>query len=216
VTGFFQGTEYFDQTNGIASLGEDIYLAKLAGIDGSFQWVRAFGSVGSDHGYGVAVDSAGNVAITGWFAGSVNFGGAAPLVSIGGLSGFVAKYSSTGAYQWARPFTGAGVDMGNGVAMDSANNVIVTGSFQTATDFGSALLTSIGGTDAFVAKYSSAGVPQWVHAYGSTSDDAGYGVAADGSGNVVATGNFQRTANFGGPLLTSAGYLDIYVTKVGP
>src|SRR5262249_32598828 len=91
VTGAFQGTEYFDGVTGITSAGlsEDIYVAKLAGATGSYQWVRTFGSTGSDRGYGVAVDGGGNVLLTGYFAGSVSFGGPSPLNSAGPMNAFL-------------------------------------------------------------------------------------------------------------------------------
>ena len=218
VTGSFQGTEYFDGVHGITSSGlsEDIYVAKLAAANGSYQWARSFGNTGSDRGYGVAVDGGGNVVLTGSFARSVGFGGGSPLTSTGPMNVFLAKYSPAGAHLWAQAFTGTGVNTGYSVAVDGSNNVIVTGSFQATTNFGSALLTSRGRSDIFVAKFSPVGAPLWAHRYGSTSDDIGYHVAADGSGNVVATGYFTGTVTFGGPSLTSAGSVDIYVAKFGP
>jgi hypothetical protein len=217
VTGSFQGTEYFDGVNGITSTGlsEDIYVVKFAAADGSFQWVRTFGNVGSDRAYGVAVDGGGNVAITGYFASTVDFGGGS-LTSTGPLSVFLAEYTSAGAYLWARAFTSTGVNSGNGVTVDGGNNVIVTGSFQGTTDFGSEVLNSAGGTDIFVAKYTSAGTPLWAQGFGSTGSDIGYSLAADGSNNVVATGYFQGTVSFAGQPLTSAGAVDIFLLKLGP
>src|SRR5262249_15696633 len=80
---------------------------------------------------------------------------------------------------------------GYGVAVDSANNVIVAGSFQGATDFGGTVLTSVGSSDSFVAKYGSGGGPaQWAHRYGSTSGDIGYSVTGDGGGKVGGGGVF--------------------------
>ena len=40
------------------------------------------------------------------------------------------------------------------------------------------------------------------------------GIAVDGSGDVVATGFFQGTVNFGGGDLTSSGNRDIFVAKL--
>ena len=44
----------------------------------------------------------------------------------------------------------------------------------------------------------------------------GYGVAADGSGNVTLTGHFAGTADLGGGNVTSKGGSDIYLVKLGP
>jgi hypothetical protein len=218
VTGAFQGTEYFDGATGITSAGlsEDVYVAKLSAATGSYQWVRSFGSTGSDRGYGVAVDSGGNIVLTGYFAGSVSFGGTSPLNSAGPLSAFLGKYSPTGAYIWAQASTSTGVNTGYAVAVDGADNVIATGSFQTTANFGSLTLTSRGRSDIFVAKYAPVGAVQWAHGYGSTSDDLGYRVATDAGGNVVATGYFAGSVTFGGSLLTSAGSVDIYLAKFAP
>ena len=50
----------------------------------------------------MAVDSAGNVYVTGTFAGTASFGGGATnLVATGGTNMFVAKYTSSGAFLWA-------------------------------------------------------------------------------------------------------------------
>jgi len=53
----------------------------------------------------------------------------------------------------------------------------------------------------------------WSKRFGSTSFDQGYGVAVDDSGNVVVTGSFNGTVNFGGGGLNSAGSFDIFVAK---
>src|SRR3990170_6282915 len=53
----------------------------------------------------------------------------------------------------------------------------------------------------------------WSKRFGSTIDDYGYAVAVDGNGDVLLTGSFQGTVNFGGGNLTSAGLEDIFVAK---
>ena len=42
--------------------------------------------------------------------------------------------------------------------------------------------------DIFVLKLNSSGTYQWHTFYGSSSDDYGYGIVTDGSGNVYVTG----------------------------
>ena len=150
---------------------------------------------------------------------------------------FVASYTAAGTYRWAQAGGGTGNDVGNGVAVDGSGNVYVTGYVTTAatsaTDrtssptfrvqFGGAGLPSAStgitsNLDVFVASYTAAGAYRWAQAGGGVSDDIGYGVAVDGSGNVYATGNVfnaatsatDRTSNpavrvqFGGAGLPSA------------
>ena len=175
-------------------------------------WSQRFGGASDDQGQGVSVDASGNVLVTGRFRGTVNFGGS-DLTSIGSYDIFVAKYDPAGVHQWSQSFGGTLDDIGNGVAVDGSGNVLVTGAFQDTVNFGDSDLTSAGGIDIFVAKYDAAGVHQWSQRFGSTSADVGYNVAVDGSGNVLVTGFFQGTANFGGSDLTSAGGIDIFVAK---
>jgi hypothetical protein len=53
----------------------------------------------------------------------------------------------------------------------------------------------------------------WSQGFGDASDQVAYSVAADASGNVIATGSFYGTVNFGGSDLTSTGPKDVFVVK---
>jgi len=59
--------------------------------DGNHVWSQRFGDTGSDWSWGIAVDTAKNTLVTGWFAGTVDFGGG-PLISAGSSDIFVAKF----------------------------------------------------------------------------------------------------------------------------
>ena len=88
----------------------------------------------------------------------------------------------------------------NGVAVDSSGNVVVVGSFLGNVDFGGVILQSASSSpDIFLAKYSAAtGQLVWARGFGSTGVDAGNGVAVDGNGNIIMTGLFRGTVDFGG------------------
>jgi len=190
---------------------QDIFVAKY-NANGVHQWSQRFGTTSGNAGTAIAVDGSGNVVVAGYFSGTVNFGGG-NLVSAGNLDIFVAKYNASGAHLWSRRFGGAGNDICRAVAVDGSGNVVVTGSFSNTVNFGGSDLVSAGNVDVFVAKFNASGVHQWSQRFGSTSGDEGEAMAVDGSGNVVVTGYFQLTVNFGGVPLVSAGSGDIFVAR---
>ncbi len=220
VAGHFQGTTDFG--NGLvtsfthASLGptRDIFLASYT-PSGNHVWSRVLGGVGSEEGNALAVDGLGNLLVTG-YQGSfqVDYGGG--LQSTRGSNDiFVAKYSPTGGYVWSKTMGGFGHDGGVGIAAETAgNNVFVTGGMaEGGVDFGGGTLFSAGNQDVFLAKYSSTGAHLWSKRFGGASSDSGAALATDTSGNVVVTGTFEGSVDFGGGTLTSAGLKDIFVAK---
>jgi len=174
----------------------DVWLAKYDN-SGNQQWIRQFGTSQSDYSYGVAVDSAGNVYLTGDTLG--NLGG----TSAGSRDAWVAKYNSSGTQQWIRQLGTSQSDSSYGVAVDSAGNVYLTGG--TSGNLGG---TNAGNSDAWVAKYNSSGTQQWIRQLGTSQSDSSYGVAVDSAGNVYLTGD--TLGNLGG---TNAGSRDAWVAK---
>ena len=218
VTGF-QGSSLVDYGGGTLGTrgSNDIFVAKYdSSTTGAHVWSKTVGGTGPDWGGAVAVDSGGNVFVTGYMSMSssgVDFGGGA-LFSAGGADAFLVKYSSTGAHVWSKRFGSSGTDMGMAVRADSLGNVVVAGTFEGTIDLGGGTLTSAGGRDLFVAKFSPTGQYLWSKQFGGTSGEDVRGVAVDGAGDVLLTGQFLGTINFGGPTLTSAGYEDIFLAKL--
>ena len=212
ITGSFRGTVDFgggDITSAASS--SDIFVLKL-NSSGVFQWVKTYGGTSNEYGYDIALDSSGNTYITGTFLGTVDFGGgnitAAVLIDT-----FVIKTNSSGVFQWVKTYGGSASEFGYRIAVDSSDNVYITGHFTGTLDFGGGNVTSVGNEDIFVLKLNSSGVFQWVKTYGDTLSDWGYGVAVDSSSNVYITGYFIGTVDFGAGDITSAGAGDIVVFK---
>ena len=125
-------------------------------------------------------------------------------------------------FGWALGAGGASGDYGKAIACDSAGNSYVTGVYAGTADFdsgpGTYNLTSAGGDDVFVAKYTSAGALVWARGFGGTNADAATGVTVAGDGSVLTTGYFSGTADFdpglGAYSLTSTGGTDVFVSKL--
>ncbi len=127
---------------------------------------------GNDVAGAVAVDSSGNVFVTGY---STNGAGGNDYATV--------SYSSGGVLRWSGRYNSpaSGDARPRGIALDPSGNVYVTGyswDSNTSNDF------------ATVA-YSGAGVPLWTNRYGgpTNTDERAVGIAVDrASSNVFVTG----------------------------
>lgn len=211
VVGSFTGTAAFGAFNLTSAGGRDIFIAKHDRT-GNVLWARRAGGSGDDHGAGVAVDRAGNLRVTGSFSGSAGFGGTS-LNAGGSSDGFVASFDRDGNVLWAQPVGGSGTARGWRIACDAAGNATVVGSFSGNATVGATALTSAGGEDAFVAKFSAGGVPLWAKRFGGTGAEQGTGLALDPDANLFLTGSFQGTVNFGGTSLSAGGGTQTFLVK---
>jgi len=208
--------------------GNDFFVVKY-NSNGVAQWAKnpvSGSGTGADYGYGVAVDSSGNVYVSGYFTSSTSFGNDVNLTSRGNTDFFVVKYNSSGVTQWAQnPAAGTGTndEAAYIVKVDSSGNVYATGywTYSASLGFGNGLSISnsvVGTIDFFVVKYDSNGVAQWVKGIVSgsgASHDYGQSIAVDSSSNVYIMGNAQSPSmDFGnGATLTRVGGTIFFVTK---
>jgi fibronectin type III domain protein/beta-propeller repeat-containing protein len=214
ITGTLDGSADMGTGLLVSAGGTDIFVAKYAS-NGTPLWSWRIGSTGDELSRAIAFDRNGNVYVTGYFRGTVDFGGG-PISSAPSMaSAFLAKYSSTGGHLFSKRLsTGSGSDMGTALAVDANDDVVVAGGLYQTSDFGGGPLTSVGGADIFLAKLSSSGTHIWSRRFGGTGDDSAYRVAVDrNSGNPVITGSFLGSVDFGGGTLVSAGGKDIFVAK---
>jgi FlgD Ig-like domain len=183
----------------------------LAATPAYFQSQR-FGDAADQYSQAVATDANGNVYVTGYFTGSIDFGGGV-LTSAGSNDVFLAKFNSAGVHQWSMRFGSADDQRGTGVATDAAGNVYIVGSFKNAVNFGAGNLFSAGLNDIFLAKFNGAGALQFAKRFGNAGDQPGGMIATDPAGNVILGGYFGGRVNFGGGNLVNGGGWDVYVVE---
>jgi len=212
----------------------DVFVAKLNTAGTALVYATYLGSVGTDHGNGIAVDQAGNAYVTGFTTASFP-GTASSLIQSTHYAfndAFVAKINAAGtALVYATYLGGNGEDQGLGIALDQAGNAYVTGYTSTpGSGFpgtaGSSLQSTFGGnSDAFVAKLNAAGTALVYATYlGGGRGEIGFGIAVDGAGSAYVTGNIggdATTAEFdfpgtAGSLIQSTygGGSDVFVAKI--
>ena len=213
VTGWFEGTVTFGFYSLTSSGGSDIFVAKMD-AGGNWQWVTQAGGslLIGESGYGITIDNAGSIYVTGCFGGTASFGSYS-LTSSGSSDIFVAKMDAIGNWLWATKAGGNDGDKGYGITLDDAGNSYVTGYFEETATFGSYSLNSSGYVDIFVAKMDTDGNWLWATKAGGSWHDQGYGIIAD-SESCYVTGRFGETATFGSYSLNSNGYVDIFVAKM--
>lgn len=216
VTGFFKGSLGFPGGTLTSAGGADVFLVKLDSA-GTYVWGKAFGDQGDQYGASVAVDSSGNVLVTGRFSGAIDLGGGA-LVSAGGTDVFLAKLSTDGAYIWSKVFGGSGDQWGASVKSDVAGNVVLAGylSGTGSIDFGGGSIEAINGSNGFTAKLDAIGTHLWSKGFGVQSGALAYDLAVDGAGNAIVTGQFTVTLDLDSGPVTSAGGSDVFVAKFDP
>jgi len=166
-------------------------------------YIRSYGSAGSDGGVGVCHDINGNVYATGYFSGSMMADSSHYLNAQGGSDIYILKNDVNGILIWAIRAGGTGLDRPMDIACDGAGNIYITGFCSSNAHFDTQTLTSYGLQDFFIAKYDAGGNLLWVHSGGGTVQDEGKKLDVDVSGNCVVTGTFSGTASFGSTTLNS-------------
>jgi len=165
----------------------DAFVAKFSTY-GALQWSTYVGGVGTDIANGIAVDSADAIVVVGYTSSATSFVGAGNAYQGGSYDAFVGKIGSTGTLAWATFTGGMGLDWGTGIAVDSSDNVYITG-HTSSDDFTGAINSYASGSyDAFVARISSAGTQLWATFLGGLGSDYGTGIAVNSSDTAYIIG----------------------------
>ncbi|QQR65988.1 MAG: SBBP repeat-containing protein [Candidatus Brocadia sp.] len=230
VSGYSNSANYptttgaYDQTyNG----DQDVVVSKLSNNLGTLTASTYLGgNRASEQCNAIALDSNGNVFVTGWTGSSdfptttgahdVDFNGSTNYGDV-----FVSKFPNDLGTLTASTFLGGSSDeIGNCIALDSNDNVFVSGYTKSAnypTTLEAYNRTYMGGSDIFISKFKNDLTSLLASTLlGKSQDDECYGIALDKSDHVLVTG-FTGSADF--PTTSGAyddtfnGYYDAFASK---
>jgi len=187
-------------------------------------WVNHIGgNTYSDIGMDITTDHSGNIFVTGFFRGTVDFdpgGGVFNLTSNGTEDIFIQKLDPLGNLIWAISIGGTSDDRGLKIEVDVLNNIYISGSFRNTVDFDpgagvyNLTVTSYSITNTFTLKLDSIGNFLWAHKLETSSPC----IKPDNSGNIYVAGTFSDTVDVDGGSgvlnLISKGSLDFFIQKL--
>jgi hypothetical protein len=175
--------------------------------DGSdYFWPKRLGGTGWEHATDIIRDHAGNMIIAGRATGDADLngdgdtddGGETASEINGNADIILVKFNPSGMYLWSKRLGGSGYDSGEGVAVDSSNNIYITGYIKGDADLNGDGSIAFGlpeqqginldGDDFFVTKFSSDGSPQWAKRRGGMNYDRINSIAVDSDDNILLAG----------------------------
>ncbi len=229
ICGYVSGSTDFDPGSGVAiqpSYGlKDAFVAKYDS-NGQYLWAHIFGAELDDQANDIKIDKNGAISLTGAFRDTVDFDpgtGSTNLISRGGEDVFIARYNTTGDYQWAVNIGTINDDQGMAIEVDTAGYSYVSGFMwreeiipKDSTRIITGPQTTI---DIFLVKCSLSGSVLFTRRMGGNgiNQTAPGGIILDAVGNVYITGGFSDTVDFNpGPgiaNLVSHGKEDVFVAK---
>jgi hypothetical protein len=180
------GGEVLPATEDMSQRGDE----NCDGISAECRWQDRFGDDAQQRARQIAVNTAGELFVTGDFQGTLNFGKDNHTGRV-----YLAKFDSIGDIAWSKSFSAGAQSTSTGVAADPDGGAVMVGSVgaKESTDLGGGALTAGKYARAFVARFDGAGDPAWSYLFDDTTVDksslqTAFGVAADPSGRIAVAG----------------------------
>ena len=179
---------------------QDTYLTKYDSA-GNVVWQQLVGSTGSASGYGMALDPAGGVVITGTSTADLT----STSVGDGNSDSFAALYDAQGNQSWIQQIPTLATNQANAVSVDASGNIYIGGSVSGGVV--GAGQTKAGGTDAYLVQLSAKGKILAENQFGTSGSDQvnATAVGSDGSLYVASIQNGDAViSKYAGGAITSA------------
>ncbi len=181
---------------------------------GQAKWSKRLGGPSFEEGLDIDTDVDGNSYTVGYFSGIANMTG--QYYSSNGLyDGFVIKNDSSGVLQFVKKIGGSNNDKVLSIDVSSNGDFAVTGYFSESLTLDNTTINAAGEQDIFVAKFESNGNLIWIKNFGGSNVEQGNAIHHDNNGNLIITGEFSGTCDFGGIALTAvSNSIDVFILKL--
>lgn len=231
TTGSFYDTVDFNPGILIDNLIANInnYQAFILKLDnnGNYVWAKSLSGASSSQAYSIKTDNVGDVYLSGYFSGNLDFDPNAGTFIVNSQSwsydSFVLKLNSSGSFLWAKDLGGVNFNCAsNSITVDLNKNSYITGYYSGTVDFDPTTniynLTSNGNYDVYIVKLDAFGNFIWAKSFGGIGDDYGFDIKIDAQKNIYIMGDFRNTVDFdpgvGTKNITSSGDFDVYISKL--
>jgi hypothetical protein len=208
-----------------------LLIGLLIGFNGiiaqTFDWGHGFGGMQGDFGTQTAIGKDGSYYIAGTFSSVMDMDPGPDSVVLSSntwsLDVFVAKYDTLGNLLWAKQFGGIYEDEVYAIALDSNDNVYLTGFFRNSVDFDPGqgtynLFSSI--RSLYVLKLDAGGNFIWAKQSQGSIEERGYSLALDAAENIYVAGTFVGMADFDLDStvfnINAVGDQDVFLLKLKP
>jgi hypothetical protein len=215
VTGFTASTG-LPGTTGALQGGKDVFIAKFSANLTTEMYSTDIGGPNDDVANGIALSGTSAV-IVGTTTSGANYPTMNPVESLSGINVdqhvIVTEVSSTGTMLYSSILSGDGAESGNGIAIDSAGNIDITGTtssnnFNATTPvlvpkgFQTSNHSTASSTNAFVIQLNPSGqAVNYGTYYGGCETETGNAITADSTNAIYVVGS----GNSYNPVCTTTG-----------
>jgi hypothetical protein len=187
---------------------------------GSLTWSQNAGGTNQEYGFGIAVDNALNVYLSGTTSSTSGIASSGYQNTLGGgVDNFIRKYSSLGLFIWGTYYGGSGNEQNGYVALGLDNNLYLSGgsASSNAISLNGFQNTNAGGAnDAYIARFTPSGAFQAASYFGGAGDDRAGQVGFSSTGEIYFSGYTTSTSGiaFNGAQSTyGGGTSDAFIAK---
>jgi hypothetical protein len=204
VTGKFERSTTIGGRTLTSAGAADIPFARFDAA-GRTLWAQRFGGTGEDNLFDVDGAPAGGAVGTGWFEGTVQFGGVT-LTSAGASDCVIVSVADDGSVRWARRLGGPRRDGCNEVTVAADGSVVTSIDTEGGwTPPGLSPIAALSGPDTLLVRLRPDGTPQWLRRVGGPGAQRGKSLAVAPDGSIVFGGDTRGELRPGGAAVPMRG-----------